>query len=147
MWFLFDISAIAIVILGILDWGSLALPSWIRIVFGVSLSGGGIVFALWAISILGLSSTYGSEGSLVLRGPYRFSRNPQYLGFIVALIGWAILTSSVSTILAALVFIIPMVLIPFAEEPWLLQRHGAEYEKYMRKVPRFVSLRKNNKAA
>jgi len=147
MWFLFDISTIAIVILGILDWGSLALASWIRIVFGVPLSVGGIGFALWSISILGLSSTYGSEGPLVLQGPYHFSRNPQYLGFIVALIGWAIVTSSVATILAALVFIIPMVLIPFAEEPWLLQRHGSEYEKYLRKVPRFVSLKKRDKAA
>jgi protein-S-isoprenylcysteine O-methyltransferase Ste14 len=145
MWFLFDISSIGIIVVGILDWGSLALASWIRIVFGVPLSLGGIGFALWSIIILGLSPTYGSEGSLVLRGPYRFSRNPQYLGFIVALIGWAIVTSSKATILAALVFIIPMVLLPFAEEPWLLQRHGSEYEEYLRKVPRFVSFKKKNK--
>ena len=147
MWFLFDISTIGIVVLGILDCGSLALPSWIRIVFGVPLSLGVIGFALWSIIILGLSSTYGSEGPLVLRGPYQFSRNPQYLGFIVALIGWAIVTSSMATILAALVFIIPMALVPFAEEPWLLQRHGSEYEEHLRKVPRFVSLKKKNKAA
>ena len=145
MWFLFDISTIAIIILGILDWGSLALPSWIRIVFGVPLSVGGIGLALWSISILGLSSTYGSEGPLVLLGPYRFSRNPQYLGFIVALIGWAVVTSSRATILAALIFIVPMILIPFAEEPWLLQRHRSEYEDYMRKVPRFVWLKKKSK--
>ena len=147
MWFLFDISTIGIIVLGILDWGSLASASWIQIVFGAPLSIGGLGFALWSISILGLSSTYGNEGPLVLRGPYRFSRNPQYLGFIVALIGWAIITSSKATTLAALVFIVPMILIPFAEEPWLLQKHGAEYEEYMRKVPRFVLLKKRNKAA
>jgi len=147
MWFLFDISTFGIIVLGILDWGSLALSSWIRIVFGVPLSLGGIIFALYSAIILGLPSTYGSEGSLIRQGPYRFSRNPQYLGFIVALIGWAIVTSSKATILAALVFIIPMALLPFAEEPWLLQKHGAEYEDYMRKVPRFVWFNKKNKVA
>jgi len=65
----------------------------------------------------------------------------------VALIGWAIITSSKATTLAALVFIVPMILIPFAEEPWLLQKHGSEYEEYTRKVPRFVLLKKRNKAA
>ena len=114
---------------------------------GVPLSLGGIGFSLWSITILGPSSTYGNEGPLILRGPYRISRNPQYLGFIVALIGWSIVTSSEATILAALVWIIPLVLVPFAEEPWLLQRHGSEYEEYLRKVPRFVSLKKSNKAA
>jgi len=147
MWFLFDISTIGIIVVGILDWGSLALPPWMQIVLGVPLSLGGIGFSLWSIVILGPSSTYGNEGPLILRGPYRISRNPQYLGFIVALIGWSIVTSSGATILAVLVWIIPLVLVPFAEEPWLLQRHGSEYEEYLRKVPRFVSLKKSKKAA
>jgi len=147
MWFLFDISTIGIVVVGILDWGSLALPPWMQIVLGVPLSVGGIGFSLWSISILGPSSTYGNEGPLILCGPYRISRNPQYLGFIVALIGWSFVTSSGATILAVLVWIVPLVLIPFAEEPWLLRRHGPEYEEYLRKVPRFVSLKKRNKAA
>jgi protein-S-isoprenylcysteine O-methyltransferase Ste14 len=149
MWFLFDISTIGIVVVGILDWGSFALPSWMQIVLGVPLSLGGLGFSLWSIVILGPSSTYGNEGLLILRGPYCLSRNPQYLGFIVTLIGWSIVTSSGATILAALVWIIPLVLIPFAEEPWLLQRHGSEYEAYLRKVPRFVSLKKKkrNKSA
>lgn len=147
MWFFFDISTIGTVVVGILDWGSLAFPRWMQIAIGVPLSVGGIGFSLWSIVILGPSSTYGNEGPLILRGPYRISRNPQYLGFIVALIGWSIITSSWATILATLVWIIPLVLVPFAEEPWLLQRHGSEYEKYLGKVPRFVSLKKRNKPA
>jgi protein-S-isoprenylcysteine O-methyltransferase Ste14 len=147
MWLLFDISTIGIVVVGILDWGSLALPPWMQIVLGIPLSLGGIGFSLWSIIILGPSSTYGNEGPLILRGPYRISRNPQYVGFIVALIGWSFVTNSWATILAVLVWIIPLVLVPFAEEPWLLQRHGSEYEGYLRKVPRFVSLKKRNKTA
>jgi protein-S-isoprenylcysteine O-methyltransferase Ste14 len=147
MWFLFDISTISIVVVGILDWGSLSLPPWMQIVLGVPLSLAGIGFSFWSIILLGLSSTYSNEGPLLLRGPYRISRNPQDLGFIVALIGWSIVTSSRATILSVIVWIIPLVLVPFAEEPWLRQRHGSQYEEYLRKVSRFVSLRKRNKAA
>src|SRR4030042_473884 len=71
MWFLFDISTIGIVVVGILDWGGLALPPWTQIVLGIPLSFGGIGFSLWSIIILGPSSTYGNEGPLILRGPYR----------------------------------------------------------------------------
>jgi len=145
MWFLFDISTIAIVAVGILDRGSLALPLRMQIAIGVPLLVGGIGFSLWSIVILGTSSTYGNEGPLILRGPYRISRNPQYLGLIVALIGWSFVTSSWGTILAVLVWIVPLVLIPFAEEPWLLRRHGSQYEEYLRKVPRFVLLKKKTK--
>ncbi|OGP49165.1 MAG: hypothetical protein A2Y79_11220 [Deltaproteobacteria bacterium RBG_13_43_22] len=144
LWGLFDISTIGIVGVGILDQGSFPLPPWMQIGLGVPLSVGGIGFGLWSVIILGPSSTYGNEGPLILRGPYRISRNPQYLGFIVALIGWSFVTSSGVTILAALVWIIPLILVPFAEEPWLLQRLGSEYEEYLRKVPRFVRLKKRN---
>jgi protein-S-isoprenylcysteine O-methyltransferase Ste14 len=147
MWLLFDISTVGIIVVGILDRGSLAFPRWMQIAIGVPLLVGGIGFSLWSIMILGPSSTYGNEGPLILRGPYRISRNPQYLGFIGALIGWSIVTSSWATILATLVWIVPLVLVPFAEEPWLLQRHGSEYEEYLRNVPRFVSLKKRNKIA
>jgi protein-S-isoprenylcysteine O-methyltransferase Ste14 len=145
MWSLFDISTASIIVAGILDRGSFAFPPWMRISIGIPLALGGIGFGLWSIITLGPSSTYGNEGPLILRGPYRVSRNPQYLGFIAALIGWSIITSSCATIVAAIVWIIPLVLIPFAEEPWLLQRHGSEYEEYLRKVPRFVWLRKGEK--
>ena len=147
MWFLFDISTIGIAVVGIIDRGSSALPPGMQLGLGVPLLVVGLGFAFWSIMILTPSSTYGNKGPLILRGPYRISRNPQYLGFIVALIGWSLVTSSRATILAALVWIIPLVLLPFAEEPWLLQRHGSEYEEYLRKVPRFVSLKKRKKTA
>ena len=78
---------------------------------------------------------------LVRRGPYGLSRNPQYLGFIIGLIGWALMANSALTLIASIVGIISLVLVPFAEEPWLLARHGAAYEEYKRTVPRFVRVR------
>jgi len=134
-----------VVVLGILDWGDLALAQWVRLAVGVPLGLAGNGLALWAIAVLGFARTFGSEGPFVRRGPYIFSRNPQYVGFIAALVGWAILAGSAWTLLATLVGAMALILAPFAEEPWLLKMHGAAYEEYRRAVPRFISLRKRSK--
>ena len=73
------------------------------------------------------------------RGPYGFSRNPQYLGFIVGLMGWGVMADSLFALVVCIAEIVPLVLVPFAEEPWLLARHGVAYEEYRRAVPRFIS--------
>lgn len=141
MWLLFGVSASGVVALGIIDWDSLDLPLSIRWALGVPMWSGGNLVASWAIVVLGMASTSGAERALIRRGPYRFSRNPQYVGFIMGLIGWAIVTSSRLTLAASLVGVIPLVLAPFAEEPWLLERYGTAYEGYRQAVPRFIHQR------
>jgi protein-S-isoprenylcysteine O-methyltransferase Ste14 len=135
---LFIVSGAGIILLGILDWDSFIVPSWVRVMIGFPLWLVGNGFALWAIAILGISSTSGGEGALVYRGPYRFSRNPQYVGFILALVGWAVITNSASVLSLSLAGIIPLLLVPFAEESWLLEKYGLPYAEYKRTVPRFI---------
>ena len=164
MWGFFLISAVGAVALGIIDWGSMSLAPWVRWVVGVPLWCGGNVLASWAVAALGMASTFGVEGkrsgtfgvegkrsdssgdggALVRRGPYRFSRNPQYVGFIIGLIGWAFVASSALTLVVSLVGVVPLVLVPFAEEPWLAARYGAAYEEYRRTVPRFIFFKGQN---
>lgn len=138
MWLLFGTSAAGMVALGIIDWGSLDLPLWTRWAIGVPMWSGGIVLASWAIVALGTASTSGGENGLNQEGPYRFSRNPQYVGFMMGLIGWALVTSSRLTLAGSLVGVIPLVFVPFAEEPWLAARYGTAYEEYRQAVPRFI---------
>ena len=138
---LFIVSAGGVILLGLVDWSRFIIPAWIRIAVGVPLWLAGNILALWAIAALGVTPTSGDEGALVRRGPYGFSRNPQYLGFIIGLIGWALMANSALTLIASIVGIVPLVLVPFAEEPWLLARHGKAYEEYRRTVPRFISFK------
>jgi len=138
---LFIVSAGGVILLGLVDWSRFIIPAWIRIAVGVPLWLAGNILALWAIAALGVAPTSGDEGALVRRGPYGFSRNPQYLCFIVGLIGWALMSNSALTLIASIVGIIPLVLVPFAEEPGLLTRHGVAYEEYKRTVPRFISFK------
>jgi protein-S-isoprenylcysteine O-methyltransferase Ste14 len=133
-----------VIALGIVDWGSLAVEAWLRYFVAVPLWAAGNGLALWSMAVLGLGSTLGGEGALLRRGPYGFSRNPQYVGFMVALIGWSLVASSTWTLTASLAAFIPLILVPFVEEPWLMARHGPAYEAYKRAVPRFVSHRRRS---
>lgn len=139
---LFLASGAGVILLGVLDWDTFSIPSWVRVMIGVPFGLAGNALALWAIAALGMAPTSGDESALVYRGPYRFSRNPQYVGFILALIGWALITNSVMALIVSLAGIVPLLLVPLAEEPWLRDRLGAAYDDYQRTVPRFIGMKK-----
>ncbi len=136
-WILTCLGTLGIVILGILDWNTFRLPAWPRVVGGL-LALAGAVFALWGVRELGIRATQGLGGELATTGPYRYSRNPQYVGDIALLLGFGLLCNSAVTLAAAAFGSVWFALAPFAEEPWLKERLGSPYREYTRRVPRFV---------
>jgi protein-S-isoprenylcysteine O-methyltransferase Ste14 len=76
---------------------------------------------------------------LVVRGPYRYVRNPMISGVVLILFGEASILLSRPHFLWALFFLgINAVYIPLVEEPMLADRFGGDYEEYCRQVPRLV---------
>ena len=76
---------------------------------------------------------------LVVRGPYRYVRNPMISGVVFVLFGEAALTVSRPLLQWALLFLtINAVYIPLVEEPMLRERFGADYDEYRRRVPRLL---------
>ncbi|HEX2717670.1 MAG TPA: methyltransferase [Gemmatimonadaceae bacterium] len=76
---------------------------------------------------------------LVVRGPYRYVRNPMISGVVFVLFGEAALLLSRGLLQWALLFFaINAVYIPLIEEPMLRGRFGAEYDEYRRRVPRLL---------
>ena len=76
---------------------------------------------------------------LVVRGPYRFVRNPMISGVVFVLFAEALLLLSFPHATWALAFLgINLVYIPLFEEPQLEQRFGDAYREYCRNVPRLV---------
>lgn len=76
---------------------------------------------------------------LVVRGPYRYVRNPMISGVVIVLFGEALVLLSRAHFEWALTFLAMNVLwIPLFEEPQLASRFGEEYETYRRNVPRIV---------
>lgn len=76
---------------------------------------------------------------LVVRGLYRYSRNPMYVGVMMILVGEAIATESTSLwIYLAIVFIAFNLFIFLHEEPRLRKDFGEEYILYCRNVRRWI---------
>lgn len=77
--------------------------------------------------------------ALVTSGPFRFTRNPMYIGLLTMLIGIAILLGSFS----------PLIVVPFMfcilhfkfilkEEKWMESWFGEPYVEYKKKTPRWI---------
>jgi protein-S-isoprenylcysteine O-methyltransferase Ste14 len=76
---------------------------------------------------------------LVVRGVYRYVRNPMISGACFLLLGEALLAASLPLLgLFVLAVIVNAVYIPLSEEPGLMKRFGEEYEVYRRNVPRWI---------
>jgi protein-S-isoprenylcysteine O-methyltransferase Ste14 len=75
---------------------------------------------------------------LVVRGLYRFTRNPMYNGVLAALAGEAWLFRSIALLqYAVLVFIVFHLVVVVYEEPNLESRFGESYRAYRGAVPRW----------
>jgi len=80
-----------------------------------------------------------STTALVTSGPFRFSRNPVYLGYTLLYLGVALWTRSVwSLALLPLVLAAMTRLVIRREERYLDARFGAAYRDYARRVRRWI---------
>jgi protein-S-isoprenylcysteine O-methyltransferase Ste14 len=76
---------------------------------------------------------------LVVRGLYRYTRNPMYLGVLTVILGWAVLFRAAGLLFYALAFGTSFhLVIVLYEERHLQQEFGREYELYRAQVPRWL---------
>ncbi len=77
--------------------------------------------------------------ALVTSGPYRFTRNPIYLGFLLIYLGFGWLDGTLWGLIAAplLIWTVTQAVIQ-AEELYLSSRFGPEYAVYRSRVRRWI---------
>ena len=76
---------------------------------------------------------------LVVRGPYRYVRNPMYLAVTTIVLGEVLLTCSVALLTYwAIWFAVVNLLVIGYEEPTLRRQFGASYERYTQTVGRWI---------
>ena len=76
---------------------------------------------------------------LVVKGLYRFTRNPMYLGVLFLLLAWAAFLQNVVSFAPAALFIVFMTLFQIKpEEKALRKKFGADYDEYCRRVRRWI---------
>jgi protein-S-isoprenylcysteine O-methyltransferase Ste14 len=112
-------------------------------VAGMVIGAIGWAIALWCIFTFGVvgrgtPAPFDPPRRLVIRGPYRFVRNPMYLGAGLALAGaalfyesWPLLRYTGFFLLATHLFVV------WYEEPALRRTFGQEYEAYCGRVRRW----------
>jgi protein-S-isoprenylcysteine O-methyltransferase Ste14 len=96
-------------------------------------------FARFVVEGLGTPAPVAPPEHLVVRGAYRYVRNPMYLGVAATIIGQAALLGRPALLLYALAFLAVVAsFVRLYEEPTLRKRFGAEYDDYRRAVPAWL---------
>ena len=77
--------------------------------------------------------------ALVTGGVYRYTRNPMYLGMLLALAGWAVWLGNAAALLALPLFVAVLNTLQIRpEEAALRARFGADYARYAQRVRRWA---------
>jgi protein-S-isoprenylcysteine O-methyltransferase Ste14 len=119
------------------------LPRAIARAFGWPLLGAGLLLIILGLRALRNAGTnvnpYEPTTSLVLEGPYRFTRNPLYLGLTLVYSGITIRANALwATLLLPFVLVLMQRGVIDREERYLERLFGEEYVSYKARVRRWV---------
>ena len=129
----------------LLSWSGIVRPAAIELeqVAGMIIGAAGAAVALWCIltfvsSGKGTPAPFDPPRRLVIQGPYRFVRNPMYIGADLTLMGAALFYESMPLLSYAILFVLlAHIFVVLYEEPTLRRTFGEEYEIYCRRVRRW----------
>jgi len=101
----------------------------------------GLIILLIAWFRLGTGTSFGQDKNrLNTSGIYRYSRNPQLVGYGFLLLSFLLLYFSWYSVGWFLQYLIISYFMIKSEEEFLSQKYGEEYEKYCNGVPRIIKL-------
>jgi protein-S-isoprenylcysteine O-methyltransferase Ste14 len=115
----------------------------VALVSGAMIAVGAIAINVWAIQTMmwhySPKDLRESHHHLVTDGPYRYSRNPIYLGYTLLMVasglilgnGWLLIAAPIAALLTTLIAI-------RYEELRLLMRFGVDFERYCQRTRRWI---------
>jgi len=120
-----------------------SLPSWLLIPGIVFIAIGTPIALSCVITFVvkgrGTPAPFDAPRELVAAGPYRWVRNPMYLGAGLIVVGYAFYERSFAVLLlAAAMWFAVHLFVYFYEEPTLRQKFNGSYENYCREVSRWL---------
>ncbi len=123
------------------------LPSWTYLL-GLWFVGLGAILALICVSTFvhrgkGTPAPFDPPRKFVATGPYRYVRNPMYVGGLMVFLGFGLMQHSPAIVILAVVVAFGFhVFVATVEEPVLERRFGEGYLAYKRNVGRWLPRRK-----
>jgi protein-S-isoprenylcysteine O-methyltransferase Ste14 len=128
-------------------WGLDPPFNWFPPVLGLALIGLGVLLVSRTVALFakvgdGTLAPWDPPRNLVVRGPYRYVRNPMVSGGLCVIVGEAIFLGSVPLLgWFLMLLVINATYIRVVEEPALAKRFGEEYATYAQHVPRWIPRR------
>jgi len=125
-------------------WGLAPPLSFLPIALGLALMALGLLLMVHTIRLFvtvgeGTLAPWDPTQRLVVRGTYRYVRNPMISGVLSILLGEAVLLGSLPVFIWFALFLVGnAIYMPLSEEPGLEERFGEEYRQYKRNVPRWL---------
>jgi protein-S-isoprenylcysteine O-methyltransferase Ste14 len=87
----------------------------------------------------GTPAVFDPPREFVAVGPYKYARNPMYIGGLAMLIGFGLYLHSISILpLAVFLFVALHLFVVFYEEPTLSNKFGSPYEEYCKTVSKWI---------
>src|SRR5262245_26991254 len=141
--FLFGWAWMAVMASTLDRWLRIELPGFLRVA-GLVVSSLALLLilacmVLFALVGLGTPAFINPPTQLVAAGPYKFVRNPMYIGDLLLMIGFGLVGRSPSVLLLSmgLAILLHLLVIRY-EEPELRRGFGDSYEAYCRAVNRWI---------
>lgn len=130
----------------LLSWVGVTRPEHFGLaqIVGMVIAAAGVALAAWCVLTFaragrGTPAPFDPPRRLVVAGPYRFVRNPMYVGAGLALGGAALFYHSLVLVAYLLGLLVAAHLfVLFHEEPALQRSFGAAYTAYRASVPRWL---------
>ena len=127
------------------DWRPGQIAALLPLLLGAAI----YFWCLWdfAVSGRGTPAPIDAPKRLVVRGLYRYIRNPMYVGVLLVIIGWAVfLPSKQVLVYGAVVGICFHGFVVLIEEPLLKSKFGEAYLEYCKEVGRWLPRRPRRRA-
>jgi protein-S-isoprenylcysteine O-methyltransferase Ste14 len=111
------------------------------IVLGALLAAAGVVLRVWGTAYLGYGIVHHGQmqaGAVMADGPYRYMRNPLYVGGWCMMAAMAFVMPPTGALFAMTLLTIFLLRLILGEEAFLSAQLGEPYQEYLRAVPRLV---------
>lgn len=118
---------------------TLATPA--VIVIGASIAGLGALLRVWGTAYLGSGTVQSGDmraEGVMADGPYRFVRNPLYLGLWFMVAALAFMMPPTGALFALVLLTLFLVRLILGEEAFLSKQLGEPYRAYLDRVPRLI---------
>jgi len=111
------------------------------IVLGAMVAAMGMILRIWGTAYLGYGTVHHGQmqaGAIMADGPYRYMRNPLYLGGWFMFAAMAFLMPPTGALFSMLLLTLFLLRLIFGEEAFLTNRLGDSYREYVQAVPRLL---------